>query len=278
VGPTASRALGARVGGPELHWRAVQRQPGHQGRPPLHRRPGVKFDFNGEINKSFCLTTDNDIQVNALLKGYKDTRTNGATVGKDGKALRTWIKEAGLLWREKSGRSHTLHLVARGKEQARGSGFLASAMLDGMKLRIPDSVRTAVKGRGMTFSFLGTTKKGDNEADHFNVAIKGLLNVDLTLRNAGAVFQTVDDAETHLNIKIKYIKQTDAMHGVLGQTYRTTPAQAAKVVKYAQIQELIHGPIQADGETGKGFLEGTTTDYETSSVIKPDCKFSTFSF
>jgi hypothetical protein len=32
---------------------------------------GTKYDFNGELNRAFCLITDTDFHINALLKGYK---------------------------------------------------------------------------------------------------------------------------------------------------------------------------------------------------------------
>lgn len=70
---------------------------------------------------------------------------------------------------------------------------------------------------------------------------------------------------------------TDAVHGVLGQTYRNTPEQMMKAVKYSELSRLLGAPIKADGESGAGFLEGSMKDYMASHVLKPDCKVSTFS-
>lgn len=53
---------------------------------------GTHFDFNGALDTPFCLVTDKALHINALLTGYKSDNTFGATVGADGKALRTWIK------------------------------------------------------------------------------------------------------------------------------------------------------------------------------------------
>lgn len=53
---------------------------------------GTKFDFNGELDKAFCLVTDKRIHINAVLKGYKSTNTYRASVGADGKATRSWIR------------------------------------------------------------------------------------------------------------------------------------------------------------------------------------------
>jgi hypothetical protein len=58
-----------------------------------HFRGGdnVPFEFNGEVDKSFCLITDSNIHINMLLGGYLDERTTGATIMKNGMAVRSWI-------------------------------------------------------------------------------------------------------------------------------------------------------------------------------------------
>ena len=53
---------------------------------------GTPYDFNGELDQSFCLVSDKDVHVNMRLEGYFDNRTAGATILKNGKALRTWAK------------------------------------------------------------------------------------------------------------------------------------------------------------------------------------------
>lgn len=54
---------------------------------------GTRYDFNGELGKAFCLITDKTFHLNAVLKGYKnDNAAGGATVGADGKAIRSWIR------------------------------------------------------------------------------------------------------------------------------------------------------------------------------------------
>jgi len=60
--------------------------------PHFEGANGVQFDFNGGIGKSYCIMADTKVQVNALLKGYYDNRTEGATAVGDGKALRTWMR------------------------------------------------------------------------------------------------------------------------------------------------------------------------------------------
>lgn len=72
------------------------------------------------------------------------------------------------------------------------------------------------------------------------------------------------------------MQTSDKVHGVLGQTYRNSAAQIAKAIKYSELNRILGGAIQANGETGKGFLEGKMEDYETSSITQSNCKYSPF--
>ena len=61
---------------------------------------GTRFEFNGLPDKTFCLVTDRRIHVNMAMKGYLDKRTEGASIMRDGRAVRTWIHELGIMWEE----------------------------------------------------------------------------------------------------------------------------------------------------------------------------------
>jgi hypothetical protein len=70
------------------------------------------------------------------------------------------------------------------------------------------------------------------------------------------------------------LQATEAVHGVLGQTYRSDHEDRA--VDFSALSAELHAPVVADGESGKGFLDGTPRDYESSSVLSPDCYFSAY--
>lgn len=238
---------------------------------------GTRFDFNGELNKPFCLTTDRTLHINAVLKGYKNTNEYGATVAADGKALRSWIRELGFLWTDGKGNSHALHLVARdGKEQKRGSGFLSSAGLDGVPVAVPQQPGASFKAADLTLTYLGMARKGPYEMDRFQLKIGQQLDMQLTMRVAHAKLQAADDAEAHFNLMFTDIHVSENIHGVLGQTYRNSPSQIMKAVKYSELSRLLGAPVKADGASGAGFLEGAVRDYEASHVLKADCKVSSF--
>jgi hypothetical protein len=243
---------------------------------------GTRFDFNGELDKSFCLTADKNLQVNIMLRGYEDAKTTvGATplAGDDNKALRSWIKEVGLIWKDAAGVSHKVHMVARnGMQQERGDGFMSSLLVDGEKFGIPTVPTETFKGAGgFAIRFVSVEKHGVHDIENFVVTIDGVAVISIAMRVAHATYQTADDAEAHFNIQFDKLVTTPAVHGVLGQTYRNTEAQFKKALQYRELVTLLHGPVVADGESGKGFLEGTVKDYETSSVLSPDCRFSSLS-
>eukprot|EP00897_Mesotaenium_endlicherianum_P000304 jgi/Mesen1/10274/ME000785S09551 len=241
---------------------------------------GTRYDFNGEADKAFCLVSDKHLHVNMLLRGYLDNRTEGATVLKDGKAVRTWIKELGIKWARASGSKgdaaeHSLRLVARaGKQQERGDGFLAALEIDGTavpRMLVGDEF---VGEGGLTVAFEGYEKSGAFDVDFYSVQIAGLLNMDVRLRVAHPLLQTPEEAEVHINVGFNSIENTPEIHGVLGQTYRADHTERA--VNFENMAALLHGPIIADGESGKGFLDGTPRNYISSDVMATDCAFSAY--
>ena len=230
---------------------------------------GTKFDFNGELNKPFCLLTDKDFHINVMLKGYEDDTAE--------KGLRSWIKEVGLLWTA-NGKSHSAHLVARNsKESARGDGFMSRLALDNEVVAVPAQEGEEVTADGFTLRFVGVEKAGPYDVEKYAVNIAGVAKLNLRMRVAHKKLQAPDDAEAHFNIEVVELKQTPKIHGVLGQTFRSTDEQVKRALKYSELASLLHSPVRADGATGQGFLDGSVGDYEASSVLAPDCRFTSYS-
>ena len=229
---------------------------------------GTRFDFNGVLNKPFCLITDKDFHINVLLKGYQDDTAE--------KGLRSWIKEVGLLWTA-NGKTHRAHLVARdGKQTARGDGFMSRLALDNAEVAVPAKEGEVVKAKGFSMRFVGVEQRGPYDVEHYLVQIGGVATLNLRMRAAHKKLQTAEDAEVHFNIEVTELQQTPKVHGVLGQTFRNTQAQMKKALRFSELALLLHSPVRADGETGKGFLDGQVGDYESTSVLSPDCRFSSY--
>eukprot|EP00270_Netrium_digitus_P005897 TRINITY_DN17964_c0_g1_i1.p1 TRINITY_DN17964_c0_g1~~TRINITY_DN17964_c0_g1_i1.p1 ORF type:complete len:406 (+),score=72.77 TRINITY_DN17964_c0_g1_i1:63-1280(+) len=244
--------------------------------PHLVGARGTHYDFNGELDKSFCLITDSSIHINALLRGYESNMTDGATVTKNGKGLRSWIKEMSFIWHQSSERIHKLKMVARsGKQQERGNGFLESMEVDGtpVELQVAESYTGPA---GLTVTFTGVERKGPFDLDVYRIKIASIIDTEVKLRIAHPAMQTELEAYTHLSLNVKRIENTDLIHGVIGQTYRPDREREERAQKYQAISHLLHANIQADGETGGGFLDGKVADYSTTSLLSTDCKFSTF--
>jgi hypothetical protein len=236
---------------------------------------GTHFDFNGAIGKTFVLVSDEGLNLNIKLGGYETEETFGATVQEDGKALRTWIEEIGLTWVGGDGKKHSSVLVARkGKQQAVGEGYLAQVLIDGQNVAVPTPHGEAVAQAGVSLSHLGVAKKGIYDLEMFQLKVEDKLEARLHMRVAHAKLQTSDEAHAHFNIHITNLKPTDKVHGILGQTYRSSSSQNLKALKFSTLGSMLGNPIKADGESGNGFLDGKVDDYVTSGIIAEDSKYS----
>ncbi|CAI5947570.1 unnamed protein product [Closterium sp. NIES-64] len=337
---------------------------------------GTRFDFHGNLNRSFCLLSDRDLHINMGIKGYEDPRL--VVGGRRGKRrqkmpIRSWIRELYMTWRDPIGRQHSVFLKARdGQEQRRGErGFIERMEMDGRPLTPPTLVGQAVHGEGsfhMVLAALSRLKtkgpctwcwqwrgqwgmagteshtmcasphlplapllpplppslpqvgqavqgEGDfhmvlavagamgdgrdvgqavhgegafhmvlaeaggmgdgRDRDTYRVRVGGVASMELSLHAAHPLLQTADEAYTHFNVYIKYLNNTDAVHGVLGQTFRGEITRAKRAEEYGLLTRLLRAPIQADGETGRGFLDGDVEDYATSAIDAADCAFAT---
>jgi hypothetical protein len=239
---------------------------------------GTHFDFNGLPDQSFCLVTDPKFQVNMKMIGYLDTRTYGASLMKDGKAVRTWIKELGLLWKDAAtGVTHALKMVARsGKEQKREDGFMGAIVLDGVTLARMQSGDSWVMEGGLSIKFVGVETRGGGfyEVDVYEVNVAGLISMMIKLRVAHPLLQTDTEAMTHISAEFTSLANTFKTHGVLGQTF--LPGRDRRAMDYSLLSVLMHGHLSADSENGAGFLDGAPMDYRTTDVLSPDCKYSAF--
>lgn len=239
---------------------------------------GVKYDFNGKIGRTFALLTDEKVHINMVIGGYADPRRDVGDPFSSGKLLRSWITAAAFLWKDASGVSHTLYMIARkGKEQTRGAGFIAAAKLDGEDISVPSQVGQEVQAAGATLVLESQSKRGDLDMDVFRLDIDGAISTHVGLRAAHPLLQLPEEAFVHFNIRIDEFKPTTTVHGVLGQTLRDDGTRSVRALEYKVLNALLHGPIKADGVSGAGYLDGKMEDYVTSDETSADCKFCVFS-
>ena len=245
--------------------------------PHFYGADGTRFEFNGIPDRSFCLLTEKSYHVNMKMHGYYDARTVGASILHNGKAVRTWIRELGVVYKSAEGQEHKLHLAARaGTQQERGEGYLESAELDGEALPVKgmqegESLELA---GGLRLRFVGVDNKGMYVMDHYHISLPGQLEIDFKLRVAHPLLQTPDDAETHFNVAFDDVAPSDSLPGVMGQTYRE--GRRGRAWDYKALAALLHHPVAADGEMGNGYLDGKVDDYSTTDILSTDCRYSAY--
>ncbi|CAI7854285.1 unnamed protein product [Closterium sp. NIES-53] len=252
--------------------------------PHLTGAHGTHYDFTGRLDKSFCLFSDHRFHVNMHLDGYQGappaiSASAKSTEIKDSSTeLHTWIKEVGVVWMTPDGANHTLRMVARkGKQQERGeNGFLSLLEVDGTTT-VPPSVGESIStNSGLVVTKVAEEKEGPFDVDQFKVRVAGLGELDVRVRVAHPLLQTPTEAEAHFNVELSDVKMTSAAHGVLGQTFRNSPEQLQRAVKYSHLAALLHHPVDVDKAEGKGFLDGEVEDYISSSIVAPDCKYASY--
>ncbi|CAI5972995.1 unnamed protein product [Closterium sp. NIES-65] len=208
-----------------------------------------------------------------------------------------------MTWRDPIGRQHSVFLKARdGQEQRRGErGFIERMEMDGRPLTPPTLVGQAVQGEGdfhMVLAVAGAMGDGRDvgqavhgegafhmvlaeaggmgdgrDRDTYRVRVGGVASMELSLHAAHPLLQTADEAYTHFNVYIKYLNVS--IQKARWQTFRGEITRAKRAEEYGLLTRLLRAPIQADGETGRGFLDGDVEDYATSAIDAADCAFAT---
>lgn len=276
--PTCATVGAANFGNAQNYSTVGKGCPGGANDPHFVGAQGTHFDWNGLPGQSWCLITDPKFQVNMNMAGYYDERTVGASIIRNGKAVRTWIKELGVLWTDQTtGLQHSLKLKARdGKSEKREAGYMGSITVDGEEIPRLSMGDSFSRDGGLRVQFVAYEKQGGGffDVDVYQVDIAGLLSVEVKLRPAHPLLQTKDDAMTHINVRFLHVEHSPETHGVLGQTFRTGREQRA--MDYTALSQLIGRDVAADSGAGRGFLDGVREDYATSSVLSSDCKYSAY--
>ena len=242
------------------------------GDPHFVGARGTRYDFNGLPGKNYCLFTDSSVHMNMHMIGYS---TNEGKI-EGGKAVHTWIGKLGILWKV-GGKSHSLVLSAReGPQVKRGTGFLAGAELDSVALpALQEGEAHSLAGGGnLTFHHIGSWGHHKEPMDVYFVTLPGLITIEVALRAEHRRWRTRSNAWTHFDVSLSQVHLSNKMHGVLGQTFRAD--RGSRSMDFKALTSLLRRPVAADGPSGAGFLDGSAMDYEASSVLAADCRFSAF--
>ncbi|GJP36828.1 hypothetical protein CLOM_g21301 [Closterium sp. NIES-68] len=194
-----------------------------------------------------------------------------------GKAIRSWIRELQVMWRDEIGSQHSAYIKARdGKEQGRGNGgFIDRLEIDGQPVAPPFAAGSFVASDGGFKLLLEETRsKKGKEEDAFQLTIQGVVDMGVTARVAHPLMQTADEAQAHFNVAIEQLNNTEGIHGVLGQTFRGEPTRKVQSLRYRLLTRLLREAVDVESESGRGFLDGRMEDYITSGIGAPDCMFA----
>ncbi|CAI5497341.1 unnamed protein product [Closterium sp. Naga37s-1] len=263
--------------------------------PHFRGADGTRYDFNGLLDRSFCLLSDRRIHLEQERLSMEELgelermRTNGS-LPLTAEVVAALEQEMGRRSGREGGESggeeekqHSIHaqhsafFKARdGKEQRRGSsGFVDRLELDGLPVAPPLSAGSSIVGNGGFKLLLAETRscKGKDE-DEFHLTIDGVVDMGITARLAHPLMQTATEAQAHFNVHIDGLNHTSGIHGVLGQTFRAEESRNVRSLRYRLLTRLLREPVEVESESGRGFLDGRTEDYITSDIRSADCMYA----
>lgn len=246
-------------------------------------KPGLsKVEFESRLDHSFCLVSDTRLQVNVVLGGYQGSWSAEAQVLATGKALRSQIKEIGLVWIGPDEKIYHAHFIARGgkvQHQTSDDTMLMSRMkVNGEEFTVPKVGETRIARGGFEITLASSQSHGVYHVDHFEVTIADLAEIDLRIRlpRATELRGRPKDAEAHFDVRFAKLRTTPAVHGLLGQALRGKDSRS-ETRKTMQVPGSAGISVAKSGnrDETRG-AEGKAGDYATSGPLSSDCKFSAF--
>lgn len=267
---------------------------------------GTPFNFNSRPGNVLCLLSDDFVHVNGKLGGYTtrvspvlgdgifNTRMEydenyvsesqianaegGVELKEKSHWMRvfapstTWIREIGIVWMENNN-EHSMKVVARSGKVS-GHGFLDLAEVDGKvlpKLRVGEEFRA---DGGFRIIFLKVESWEGSDIETYSISVTPRMNMTLRFRIAPSLLQEEGEAETHINVAVTHIKASEAMGGLLGETYHYSHYSRSN--EYSEMADSMKRAVEADGESGAGFLDGQPDDYISTKLLSPDCRMNNY--
>ncbi|XP_077252660.1 uncharacterized protein LOC143892073 [Tasmannia lanceolata] len=210
---------------------------------------GVMFYFHGEKGGDFSLVSDDQLHINAHFIG---TRPNGRT--RDF----TWVQALAVMFE-----SHTLIISAQRVNKWDDNKDALSLQWDGQEVVVPtegEAEWRIVSNEERRSVLVERT----DETNNIRVTIDGLVEMDVKVTPIGEEENRAhnyqlprDDAFAHLETQFRFANLTEAVEGVLGQTYRPNYVNPVK--------------------TGVPMpLMGGEDRYRTPSLVSPNCSACRF--
>lgn len=208
---------------------------------------GITFYFHGRKDQDFCIVSDVHLHINAHFIGKRNPR--------DHKRDFTWVQSIGIMFG-----SHKLLVAAKKTSTWDDSVDRLALSFDGMVIDLPSNEGS--KWQAPVAPQLSITRTGDTN----KVAVEVEQNfrftavvVPITAEESRVHSYNITDEDcfAHLELGFKFYKLTDAVDGVLGQTYRRNYVSRAKMG--------VAMPVL-----------GGVRKFSSSSIFSTDCAASRF--
>eukprot|EP00270_Netrium_digitus_P016095 TRINITY_DN5726_c0_g1_i4.p1 TRINITY_DN5726_c0_g1~~TRINITY_DN5726_c0_g1_i4.p1 ORF type:complete len:510 (-),score=131.62 TRINITY_DN5726_c0_g1_i4:393-1922(-) len=230
------------------------------GDPHFVGADGIHFHFTGEVDRTYCLFTDQALHVNVLM---------GGVVAADGSA-RTWVNGIGVLAGD-----HRLSMHARkGADSSRQLGFVEKIEVDEQQVWLPLGHTIRTDDGDLTLEFIGHGKESEVEVESYSLSLKSGIEIVLKVRPEAPSMRLSDEAFIHFAVDIMEAPGLTDPHGIMGQSFRKEQLRRHFNFRTEWNEGL--RVWQVAGQNGKGYLDGNFQDYQSSSLLQPDCFFNRF--
>ncbi|CAI5517686.1 unnamed protein product [Closterium sp. Naga37s-1] len=225
--------------------------------PHFRGADGTRFDFNGILNRSFCLVSDRRIHINMGIKGYQPiANLPGTATSLDEESLVAALEAAANEKKPRHIRQLEQERLSveelRELERMRANGSLPLTGEVVAALDRETGRRSGEEGAGG-----GGEEKEQHSIQYAKHELKARLLKEKPIRSW-----------------IRELQHTSGIHGVLGQTFRAEESRKVRSLRYRLLTRLLREPVEVESESGRGFLDGRTEDYITSDIRSADCMYA----
>eukprot|EP00899_Mesostigma_viride_P018259 jgi/Mesvir1/26434/Mv16121-RA.2 len=199
---------------------------------------GDKFDFNGEVGKTYCIVTDEALQVNARFTGAVGTdaaampATSSSPISSQTDA-RTWMDQIGIRF----GGDQVL-VDAQSPPGIGATAAYGSLLVNGERHYGQRAIQSLPSG--MTIS---------RKKTRVLVNVPNVAAIEVEVVRASSWESGKGPGKNFLNLKLMEFQPTSAVHGILGQSALNASA---------------------------ALITGSPVDYQTTGIFGTDCQFNQF--
>lgn len=209
---------------------------------------GIAFYFHGRKDQDFCLVSDSNVHINAHFIGKRNPKLTRDY---------TWVQSIGLLFD-----NHKIVVSAKRTSNWDDNVDRLVITIDDKPLDLPkDEASTWHAPHASPPITITRTRKTNSVevevANNFRVTATVVPITEHESKVHNYEINTNEDCFAHLELEFKFYNLTDAVDGVLGQTYRSNYVSKAKISSAMPVM-------------------GGAEKYKSSNLLSTDCAASKF--